>query len=43
VIRTFELGVVGGLIGGIPGLVALRFLRDSEYAYPLLLAGLLSL
>jgi cell volume regulation protein A len=43
VIRTFGLGIVGGLVGGGLGLVALRLLRGSEYTYPLLLAGLLSL
>jgi len=43
VIRTFGLGVVGGAAGGALGLVALRSLKGSEYTYPLLLAGLLSL
>jgi cell volume regulation protein A len=43
VVRTFGLGIVGGLVGGGVGLVALRLLRGSEYTYPLLLAGLLSL
>jgi NhaP-type Na+/H+ or K+/H+ antiporter len=43
VVRTFGLGIAGGLAGGGLGLVALRLLRGSEYTYPLLLAGLLSL
>jgi cell volume regulation protein A len=43
VIRTFGLGILGGLAGGVLGLVGLRLLRGSEYTYPLLLAGLLSL
>jgi potassium/hydrogen antiporter len=43
VVRTFGLGIVGGLVGGGLGLVALRWLRGSEYAYPLLLGGLLIL
>jgi Na+:H+ antiporter len=43
VARTFGLGVAGGLVGGVLGLVALRFLRGSEYTYPLLLAGLMVL
>ncbi|MGD0861896.1 MAG: cation:proton antiporter [Candidatus Limnocylindrales bacterium] len=43
VVRTFGLGIVGGLVGGVLGLVALRYLRGSEYTYPLLLAGLMAL
>jgi cell volume regulation protein A len=43
VARSFGVGVLGGLLGGGLGLVALRFLRGSEFAYPMLLSGLLAL
>ncbi len=40
---TFGSGIVGGLVGGGLGLIALRIVRGSEYTYPLLLAGMLGL
>jgi potassium/hydrogen antiporter len=43
VIWTLGVGIAGGIAGGALGLVALRFLRGSEYVYPLLLAGLMAL
>ncbi len=42
-VRTFGLGVGGGLVGGVLGLVGFRLLRGSEYTYPLLLAGLMTM
>jgi cell volume regulation protein A len=40
---TFGVGVVAGLAAGLVSVPFARFLRPSPYAYPLLLAALLSL